>query len=64
VAAGFARLPKGQRLLESYYQVDQSESQDGRWERQQLASSMGLTEDALRHRVHRALLRLQSELDR
>lgn len=63
VCAAWARLPRGtQRLLWSYYQVSQEDTQDGRWERQQLASTMGLTEETLRQRAHRAVGRLQREL--
>jgi hypothetical protein len=63
VAAACGRLPEGmRRLLNTYYAVSQDEGQDGRWEREKLASSMGLTADALRHRVSRALQRLQDEL--
>jgi hypothetical protein len=63
VAAACARLPEGQRrLLRTFYAVSQDDTQDGRWEREKLASSMGLTADALRMRVNRALRRLQDEL--
>jgi hypothetical protein len=50
------------RLLETYYGANQEDTDEGRWDREKLASSMGLTADALRHRVHRALQRLQKEL--
>lgn len=63
MAAAYERLPKGmQRLLKTYYSVSQEDTQDGRWEREKLASSMGLTADALRQRVFRALQRLQDQL--
>lgn len=63
VTTAFKRLPEGmQRLLVSYYRLDQENTQDGRWEREKAASSMGLTADALRMRAHRALQRLQDEL--
>jgi hypothetical protein len=63
VAGAYARLPEGmRRLLATYYRASQEDTQDGRWEREGLASSMGLTGEALRQRVHRALQRLQHEL--
>ena len=63
IATGWKRLTEGQRrLLRAYYGADQSDTQDGRWERQQLASSMGLTEEALRQRAHRALRVLSAKL--
>jgi DNA-directed RNA polymerase specialized sigma24 family protein len=63
VAAAYGRLPEGmQRLLRTYYRVNQEETEEGRWARESLASSMGLTAGALRVRVHRALQRLQDEL--
>jgi hypothetical protein len=63
VAAACERLPEGQRrLLRTYYAVNQEDTQDGRWERERLASSMGLTAEALRQKVHRALQRLQDQL--
>ncbi len=44
VVAAYSRLPQGmQRLLVTYYGVRQDDSQDGRWDREKLASSMGLT---------------------
>lgn len=63
VAGACERLPLGmQRLLKTYYGVSQDDTDEGRWDREKLASSMGLTADALRQRVHRALRRLQDEL--
>jgi len=63
VAAAYGRLPEGmKRLLETYYGVRQDDTAEGRWDRDTLAGSMGLTQDALRTRVHRALQRLQDEL--
>jgi DNA-directed RNA polymerase specialized sigma24 family protein len=63
VAAAYRRLPEGmQRLLRTYYGVSQDDTEDGRWDREKLASSMGLTAEALKMRVHRALQRLQDEL--
>jgi hypothetical protein len=62
-AIAFSRLSEGtQRLLKTYYRVNQTDTQDGRWEREKLASSMGITADALRSQVHRALQRMQGEL--
>jgi hypothetical protein len=63
VIKAFCKLPEGmQRLLKTYYAVSQADDEDGRWARESLASSQGLTADALRQRVHRALQRLQDEL--
>lgn len=63
VTRAYAKLPEGQRrLLKTYYGVSQEENEEGRWARDGLASSMGLTGEALRQRVHRALQRLQDEL--
>lgn len=63
VTSAFDRLPEGmKRLLKTYYGVSQEESEEGRWAREGLASSMGITGLALRLRVHRALRRLQDEL--
>jgi hypothetical protein len=63
VAAAYKRLPEGmQRLLRTYYGVSQEDTDEGRWAREGLAGSMGLTVQALRMRVQRALDRLQGEL--
>jgi hypothetical protein len=63
ISTGFRRLTEGQRrLLRAYYGASQEDSADGRWERGQLANSMGLTESALQQRAHRALLALQRAL--
>lgn len=63
VTSAFARLPEGmKRLLRTYYGANQEDTEEGRWAREGLASSMGLTSEALRQRVHRALRRLQDEL--
>lgn len=63
VTAAYGRLPEGmKRLLKTYYSVNQEDTDEGRWDRERLASSMGLTAQALRQRAHRALERLQEEL--
>jgi DNA-directed RNA polymerase specialized sigma24 family protein len=63
ITAAWKRLPEGQRrLLGAYYGVNQEDTEDGRWARQQLASSMGITAETLRQRAHRGLRRLQDEL--
>ena len=63
VKDAWGRLTEGQRrLLKAYYSCNQDDSDDGRWERDGLAASMGLTGEALRKRVSRALARLQEEL--
>lgn len=63
VTGAYRRLPEGmQRTLKTYYGARQDDTDDGRWDREKLASSMGLTAEALRQRAHRALQRLQDEL--
>jgi hypothetical protein len=63
VAAAFGRLPEGmQRLLRTYYGANQDDTDEGRWDREKLASSMGLTRHALEERARRARLRLADEL--
>lgn len=63
MSAAFQRLTPGQRrLLTAYYGLSQEDDSAGRWERQQLAASMGLAEDTLRKRANRALIALQREL--
>lgn len=63
VVKAFGRLPEGmQRLLKTYYGVSQDDTEEGRWARDGLASSMGLTGHALQERVRRARIRLQDEL--
>lgn len=63
VSTAFRKLPEGmQRTLRTNYGVRQDDSEEGRWDREKLASSMGLTADSLRQRVHRALQALQREL--
>lgn len=63
IATAWKRLPEGQRrLLRAYYGVRQDDTEDGRWARQQLASSMGITVDTLYKRANRGLRRLQEEL--
>lgn len=63
IKRGWGRLTEGQRrLLSAYYSVDQEDSENGRWERDGLAGSMGLTGETLRKRANRALERLQAEL--
>ncbi|TVZ01244.1 hypothetical protein EAS64_33740 [Trebonia kvetii] len=61
--AAWRKLTEGQRrLLTAYYSCNQEDTDDGRWERDGLAASMGLTGNALRVRVFRAVQRLQDEL--
>lgn len=57
-----ALKPHQRNLLVRYFTLSQEDSEDGRWLRQQEASSMGLTLEALEMRVHRALVALQREL--
>ena len=60
---GLAAVAVGhQRLLERYFRLPQGDDEASRWTRQQEASSMGLTYDALRMRVYRALAALRHEL--
>lgn len=63
VVNAFYRLPEGmQRLLRTYYGANQEDTDEGRWEREGLAGSMGLTKHALEERVRRARVRLSDEL--
>jgi hypothetical protein len=63
VCAAFGRLTRGERrFLEVYYGAGDEDTEQGRWDRQGLASSMGLTYEAFRKRAHRALRKLQGEL--
>lgn len=63
VAAALAAIKAGNRkLLEKYYGLPEEDTDTGRWERRQLASSMGITYENLRQRVHYALKELQAEL--
>lgn len=63
VTSAFDRLPEGmKRLLKTYYSASQEDTEEGRWERDGLASSMGLTKHALEERVRRARVRLSDEL--
>jgi hypothetical protein len=51
-----------QRILRDYYGLDQADTENGRWERTSLASSMGLTLNALQKRAVRALDALEDLL--
>ena len=63
VANGFVMLNRGdQKLLEAWFGCGDEDTEQGRWDRQGLASSMGLTYEAFRKRKDRALRKLQSEL--
>jgi alpha-ketoglutarate-dependent taurine dioxygenase len=63
VVKAYDRLPEGmKRLLKTYYAVNQEDTEEGRWDRESLASSMGLTRHALEERVRRARQRLADEL--
>lgn len=54
--------PGERRMLWTYYGVTQEDTDEGRWERHKLASSMGITYEALRQRASRALRSLQDQL--
>jgi hypothetical protein len=63
VQTALGKLRRGdQRILQAYYGLGVEDTEEGRWERRKLASSMGLTYEALRQRVFRALRALQDEL--
>lgn len=63
VQKGLSAIKPGQRrLLLQYYGLPVEDTEEGRWERRKLASSMGLTYEALKMRVQRALRALQCEL--
>lgn len=54
--------PYQQKLLRDYYGLSQEDTEAGRWERESKASSMGLTLDAYRRRVYRAVRALKHRL--
>lgn len=63
VSNGFAELRRNdQKILEAWFGCGDEDTEQGRWDRQGLASSMGLTYDAFRIRKDRALRKLQREL--
>lgn len=63
VSAAFSGLPRGdQKLLEAYYGAGDEDTEQGRWDRHGVASSMGMTYEAFKGRAHRALRRLQAQL--
>lgn len=63
VIAAFSKLNLGQqRLLKTYYGISQEDTEQGRWERSSIASSMGITLNALQLRVYRAIDALSAEL--
>jgi hypothetical protein len=63
IDAAMSRVQRYHRdLLTRYFSLPQGDSGDELFARQQMASSMGLTYDALRQRVGRALQALQDEL--
>lgn len=60
VAGAYRELSKGdQKLLRLYYGCNQDDTSEGRWQRTQLANSMGITLSALQGRVYRAVGKLQ-----
>lgn len=63
VCTAFQCLPPGQqRLLIAYYGTNQENTVQGRWDREGLAYSMGLTVEALKMRASRAIRDLQGKL--
>lgn len=63
VSTGFSLLRRNdQKILEAWFGCGDEDTEQGRWDRQGLASSMGLTYDAFRKRKDRALRQLQREL--
>jgi hypothetical protein len=57
-----ALSPYHQNLLSVYYDLNQEDTDSGRWERNSVASSMGLTLKALQRKVDRAMDALQEGL--
>jgi hypothetical protein len=63
VCAAFGRLGKGdQGILKAYYGAGDEDTEQGRWDRHGLASSMGMTYEAFKQRAYYALRKLQAEL--
>jgi hypothetical protein len=63
VCTAFNALRKGdQRLLSAYYGAGDEDTEQGRWDRHGLASSMGMTYESFRKQASRALRKLQAEL--
>lgn len=63
VVTAFRKLSPYQRnLLMSYYALDQSDTESGRWERESKASSMGMTFKAYQRKVDRAVDELADKL--
>jgi len=63
VSAAFEGLSRGdQKILEAYYGAGDEDTEQGRWDRQGIASSMGMTYEAFKQRAHRSVRKLQAEL--
>src|SRR5215469_175031 len=63
VCNAYKRLNEHNRnFLKVYYGAPEEDTDEGRWERHKIASSMGMTYDAFRQKAHRALRKLQREL--
>jgi len=54
--------PSERNLIKKYFGVRQDDTEGGRWDRQALASSMGMTLEALDVAVHRAVAALRDQL--
>jgi hypothetical protein len=63
VAMAYQRLNGHDKsFLRKYYGTGGEDTEQGRWDRQGIASSMGMTYEAFRKQANRALRRLQAEL--
>lgn len=63
VCQAFDRLkPYDQGMLKAYYDIPPEDTDENRWERRKLASSMGMTYEAFKQKAYRAVRKLQREL--
>jgi hypothetical protein len=63
VCTAFHGLRKGdQNIIAAYYGAGDEDTEQGRWDRHGLASSMGITYEAFKQRAYYALRKLQDEL--
>jgi hypothetical protein len=63
ISLAMGKIKRHERaVIETYYAAPQGDDSDSRFTRNQIASSMGLTLNALKIRVHKAVRSLQREL--
>lgn len=63
VCEGYKRLGRAdQNTLKAYYDIPPEDTDENRWERHKLASTMGLTYEAFKQKAYRAVRKLQAEL--